>query len=53
MKYLSDQKCTVIAMRDLVKYVEPAPLTKIPLRRAEGSFVSADTHRTNPGGKVR
>ena len=38
MKYLHDQKCTVIAMRDLVKYVKPAPLTKVPLRREEGSF---------------
>jgi peptidoglycan/xylan/chitin deacetylase (PgdA/CDA1 family) len=38
MKYLRDQKCTVIAMRDLVKYVKPAPLTKIPLRREVGSF---------------
>jgi len=38
MKYLRDQKCTVIAMRDLVKYVKPAPLTKIPLRREQGAF---------------
>jgi peptidoglycan/xylan/chitin deacetylase (PgdA/CDA1 family) len=38
MKYLRDQKCTVIAMRDLAKYVKPAPLTKIPLRREVGRF---------------
>jgi peptidoglycan/xylan/chitin deacetylase (PgdA/CDA1 family) len=44
MKYLRDQKCTVIAMRDLVKYVKPAPLTKIPLQREKGSFVSGTTY---------
>ena len=31
MKYLHDRGCTVIAMRDLVKYVKPAPLSLIPL----------------------
>jgi len=51
MQYLRDQHCTVIAMRDLVKYVKPAPLTKIPLRREEGSYLSGTTYRVDSSGK--
>jgi peptidoglycan/xylan/chitin deacetylase (PgdA/CDA1 family) len=36
IRYLHDRKCTVIAMRDLDKYVKPATLTAIPLRRETG-----------------
>ena len=36
MEYLRDRGCTVIAMRDLVKYVKPAPLSQIPLQREKG-----------------
>ncbi len=53
MQYLHDQKCTVIAMRDLVKYVKPAPLTQIPLRREEGKFASGTTFHIDPTGKTR
>ena len=52
MNYLRDQKCTVIAMRDLAKYVEPAALTKIPLRREQGSFASGTTYGVDSSGKV-
>jgi len=45
MDYLRDQKCTVIAMRDLVKYVKPAPITKLPLRREQGSYSSGTTYQ--------
>ena len=38
MQYLHDQKCTVIAMRDLAQYVTPAPATSIPVRQAAGIF---------------
>jgi peptidoglycan/xylan/chitin deacetylase (PgdA/CDA1 family) len=52
MGYLRDQKCRVIAMRDLVKYVKPAALTKLPLRREEGAFVSGTTYQKDQSGKV-
>jgi peptidoglycan/xylan/chitin deacetylase (PgdA/CDA1 family) len=52
MNYLRDQKCTVIAMRDLAKYVEPAALTKIPLRRERGRFASGTTYGVDSSGKV-
>jgi len=38
MKYLHDQGCTVIAMRDLAKYVEPASASRIPLRPPKGTY---------------
>jgi peptidoglycan/xylan/chitin deacetylase (PgdA/CDA1 family) len=38
MKYLSDRRCSVIALRDLRRYVATAPSTKVPLRRARGGF---------------
>jgi peptidoglycan/xylan/chitin deacetylase (PgdA/CDA1 family) len=40
IKYLHDQHCTVISMRDLAKYVAPAPQTKIPLHREQGKWDS-------------
>jgi peptidoglycan/xylan/chitin deacetylase (PgdA/CDA1 family) len=42
MKYLADKGCTVIAMRDLAKYVEPANASRIPLRQPKGAFTSGN-----------
>ena len=53
MKYLHDQKCIVIAMRDLVKYVKPATQTQIPLHREIGKYSSGTSVRITPNGKKR
>jgi peptidoglycan/xylan/chitin deacetylase (PgdA/CDA1 family) len=52
MKYLHDRGCKVIAMRDLVKYVRPAPLSKISLHREKGSFASGTTFQIRESGKI-
>lgn len=51
MKYLHDRKCTVIALRDLIKYVVPATVSTIPLQREKGPFESGRTFRIDQTGK--
>ncbi|MBI4164192.1 MAG: polysaccharide deacetylase family protein [Acidobacteria bacterium] len=48
MKYLAKKGCTVIAMRDLAKYVEPATASRIPLRRPEGTSTSGNSSHRPP-----
>ena len=54
MQYLKDEKCTVIATRDLARYVDPAQRPKDPYasinRRLEGPRELAAKPVTNPLG---
>jgi len=40
MKYLRDRGCTVISLRDLSKYVQPANLSHVPLQQPKGAYQS-------------
>ncbi len=40
MKYLHDRGCTVIPLRELAKYVQPASVSHVPLQQPKGSYRS-------------